>query len=79
MKTGRAGPPQIFTNGGSQALQCAMRSRRSLSSQKFTSAKPVIDICQREKGGRVVDVGSASCWETEEGGGEPGMVKGYAC
>lgn len=49
-KTGRAEPPQIFTNGESQAVQCAMRSQRSLRSQKFTTAKPVIDICQRERG-----------------------------
>lgn len=66
MKTGRAVLLQIFTNGESQAIQCAMRSHRSPSSQKFTSAKPVIDICQRE---RMVDVSSkaAGRWRLEGG------------
>lgn len=76
MKTGRAVLLQIFTNGKSQAIQCAMRSHRSLSSQKFTSAKPVIDICQRE---RVVDVSSKAAGSRWKAGGslKPERVKEY--
>lgn len=76
MKTGRAVLLQIFTNGESQAIQCAMRSHRSLSSEKFTSAKPVIDICQRE---RVVDVSSKAAGRLRKAGGslKPERAKEY--
>lgn len=49
MKTGRAMLLQILTSGESQAIQFTMRSHRSLNSQQFASAKPVIDICQRKR------------------------------
>lgn len=66
MKTGRAMLLQILTNGESQAIQFTMRSHRSLNSEQFASAKPVIDICQRE---RVVHVSSeaAGSWRKAEG------------
>lgn len=77
MKTGRAEPLQIFTNGESQAVQCAMRSRRSLSSQKFTSAKPVIDICQRERGWSMSAPQAAGRRKKAAGSPKPEMVKEY--
>lgn len=55
METGRAMLLQILSNADSQAVQFTMRSHRSLNSQQFASAKPVIDICQRK---RVVHVSS---------------------
>lgn len=64
MKTGRAMLLQILTSGESQAIQCTMRSHWSLNSQQFASAKPVIDICQREKGGPCQ---LQSYWEMEKG------------
>lgn len=66
MKTGRAMLLQIVTIGESQAIQCTMRSHRSPNSQKFASAKPVIDICQRK---RVVHVSSKAAGRWREAGG----------
>ncbi|KAK5859264.1 hypothetical protein PBY51_003345 [Eleginops maclovinus] len=63
MKTGRASPPKIPTNGEHEAVQCTMTSSQSLTSQQFASAKPAIGICQRS---RVVPVSSISARWREE-------------
>ncbi len=66
MKTGRAMLLQILTSGESQAIQCTMRSHRSLYSQQFASAKTVIDICQRKM---VVHVSSKAAGRWRKAGG----------
>lgn len=66
MKTGSAVLLHILTDAGSQEIQCT-GSHRSPVYQQNASAKPVIDICRRERGGPCQLCG---CWEMKEGSRE---------